>query len=121
MASQDRFGYGSEEPKISKEEFKQSLKNELGILNIMKNPDKILNPKGKSMTFKVNPNRKNLQIINTYFAQNPKMATNMLKSDDEFWNKMRAHLYPKQESDRWGMSEEEWGNRNKGFFGRLFS
>ena len=55
------------------------------------------------------------------YMQNPKMAGRMIQSDEEFWTNMRMHLFPEHEKNKWGMSEEDWNNRNKGFIKRMFS
>ena len=121
--AKDRFGYGTE--KITEKEFKDALKQEVFLMKIAKNDYEALRNdpkfKGKVGTFKMNPNRPELKTITDYFMQNPKMAGRMIQSDKEFWTNMRMHLFPEHEKNRWGMSEKDWNNRNKGFIGRMFS
>lgn len=119
----DRFGYGTE--KVTEEQFKDALKHEVMMMKMAENDYEALRNdpkfKGKVGTFKMNPNRPELKTITDYFMQNPKMAGRMIQSDEEFWTNMRMHLFPEHEENRWGMSQSKWDDRNKGFFGKLFS
>tara|TARA_R100000152_G_C6637107_1_gene82890 strand:- start:111 stop:482 length:372 start_codon:yes stop_codon:yes gene_type:complete len=122
--AKDRFGYGTE--KVTEEEFKDALINEVAIMKMAKNDYEVLrnDPKLKekgAATFKMNPNRSGLKTIKDYFMQNPEKAARMIQSDEEFWTNMRMHLFPEQEKNRWGMSQSEWDDRNKGFVSKLFS
>jgi len=124
----DRFGYGTK--KITEKQFKDALKHELMMMKMAENDYEVLRNdskitkrflKGQVGTFKMNPNRPELKTITNYFMQNPKIAGKMIQSDEEFWTNMRMHLFPQHEKNRWGMSEKDWNNRNKGFIGRMFS
>ena len=116
--AKDRFGHGTK--KITEEQFKEALKHEVMLMEMLKEGSKF-REEHSDQTFRLNPHRPELRTVTEFLMQNPKSAGKMIQSDKEFWTNMRMHLFPEHEKNRWGMSESEWDDRNKGFFRKLFS
>ena len=111
------FGFGKDNNsskksnRISDEKFKEALQNEIALMHIMKDPDKMKGQFPDVDKFSMNPNRQSLRTVTAYFIQNPKAAANLLKKNN--LNDLRAHLYPEEEANRWGMSEEDWSDARR--------
>ena len=111
------FGFGKDNNsskksnRISDEKFKEALQNEIALMHIMKDPNKMKGQFPDVDKFSMNPNRQSLRTVTAYFIQNPKAAANLLKKNN--LNDLRAHLYPEEEANRWGMSEEDWSDARR--------